>query len=111
MPPQIWLRERTHGGFRQRLSCSGDDASALDLVLLGGAGVIVLAGAMSTEFAEMIQLDKKRIQPSESNSTQTLPFGELIFEEGNPTGLKSMLNSFGYCRELLAFTIVPASVH
>lgn len=93
------------------LVISGDDASALDLVLLGGAGVIsVLAGAMSTEFAEMIQLGQKNeYNQAKAIQRKLSPLVDLIFEEGNPTGLKSMLNSFGYCENYLRLPLVPAS--
>jgi len=93
------------------LVISGDDASALDLVLLGGAGVIsVLAGAMSAEFAEMIQLGQKNeYNQAKAIQRKLSPLVDLIFEEGNPTGLKSMLNSFGYCENYLRLPLVPAS--
>lgn len=93
------------------LVISGDDASALDLVLLGGAGVIsVLAGAMSTEFAEMIQLGQNNeYNRAKAIQSKLSPLVDLIFKEGNPTGLKSMLTSFGYCENFLRLPLVPAS--
>ena len=90
---------------------SGDDTTALDLVLLGGAGVIsVLAGGTTRDFVDMIRLG----QQNEYNQAKDIqrkinPLVDLIFEEGNPTGLKALLNKLGYCENSLRLPLIPAS--
>lgn len=93
------------------LVISGDDSTALDLVLLGGAGVIsVIAGGTSTEFVDMIRLG----QQNEYNQAKEIqrkinPLVDLIFKEGNPTGLKVLMSKLGYCENSLRLPLIPAS--
>ena len=93
------------------LVISGDDSTALDLVLLGGAGVIsVLAGGATAEFVEMIRLG----QQNEYNQAKAIQrrlqqLTELIFQEGNPTGLKCLLHQLGYCQNILRLPLVSSS--
>ena len=96
---------------KEFLVISGDDATALDLVLLGGTGVIsVLAGGTTRDFVDMIRLG----QQNEYNQAKEIqrklsPLIDLIFEEGNPTGLKALLNKLDYCENSLRLPLVPAS--
>ena len=93
------------------LVISGDDATALDLVLLGGAGVIsVLAGGTTRDFVDMIRLGQQNEYNQAKDIQRKLnPLVDLIFEEGNPTGLKALLNKLGYCENSLRLPLVPAS--
>ena len=93
------------------LVSSGEDLTALDLVLRGGAGAIsVIAGAFPKEFSQMIDLarreDKSAAKQIEKN---LLPFIDLIFREGNPTGLKALLALQGKSQSVLRLPLVPAS--
>ena len=38
------------------------------------------------------------------------PFLKLIFEEGNPSGIKSALNDLGLCQNNLRLPLVPVSL-
>ena len=93
------------------LVISGDDSSALDLVLLGGAGVIsVIGGGIPHDFIEMIRLG----QQNEYNQAKAIQrklhaLIDLTFREGNPTGLKCLLSKLDYCDNVLRLPLVSAS--
>lgn len=75
------------------LVISGDDMIALPMTLAGGAGVIsVLGQAYPKEFSEMIRLglQKKNTEAYEIHY-QMMEVIDLIFEEGNPVGIKALL--------------------
>ncbi len=90
---------------------SGDDFTALALTQQGGAGAIsVIAGAFPQEFSELIRLAQiKDIAAAKGIEKNLLPFIELIFKEGNPTGLKALLAQKGKCENQLRLPLVPAS--
>jgi len=90
---------------------SGDDLTALDLVLRGGTGVIsVIAGAFPKEFSQMIELARQKDLPAAKKiEKDLLPFIDLIFREGNPTGLKALLALQGKSQNVLRLPLVPAS--
>lgn len=90
---------------------SGDDLTALDLVLRGGTGVIsVIAGAFPKEFSQMIELARQKDLPAAKQiEKDLLPFIDLIFREGNPTGLKALLALQGKSQNVLRLPLVPAS--
>jgi len=77
------------------LIISGEDKLALPLVLAGGAGVISVIGqALPKSFSEMIRLGLKgECQKAFSIFYDLTESIDLIFAEGNPSGVKSMLNS------------------
>lgn len=90
---------------------SGDDSSSLSTVLTGGAGVIsVLGQALPSEFSRMIALGLN----GDAESAQAiyrflLPGMKLAFEEGNPTGVKAILELLGICSSRVRLPLVPAS--
>lgn len=76
---------------------SGDDVFALAAVLGGGSGVISVIGqALPEEFSQMI---RNGLQEKASLSYpilyRILPLIDLIFKEGNPSGIKAMLKLKG----------------
>lgn len=93
------------------LVISGDDFTALPTVLAGGVGVIsVLGQGLPNEFTKMIELglqDKK----DEANALHNalLPGMKLIFEEGNPAGIKSVLEVQGICGPEVRLPLINAS--
>ncbi|AOW19188.1 4-hydroxy-tetrahydrodipicolinate synthase [Urechidicola croceus] len=90
---------------------SGDDMIALPMTLGGGAGVISVIGqALPSDFSEMIKLgllgkcnDAFRLQYKIMDSI------DLIFEEGNPAGIKSMLNKLEICGVEVRLPLVKAT--
>lgn len=77
------------------LVISGDDMIALPMVLAGGSGVISVIGqAFPKEFSEMIRLGLNR-KVDEAFKSQYLLADciDMIFEQGNPAGIKQVLLS------------------
>lgn len=90
---------------------SGDDSLSLPIILGGGVGIIsVLAQAIPKEFSMMIKLALNyRVQESYNLYYKMYKLIELIFKEGNPTGIKSLLNSIGLCQPILRLPLVSTS--
>lgn len=90
---------------------SGEDKLALPLVLAGGTGVISVIGqGLPKEFSDMIRLGL------DGNSReafeifyQVMESIDLIFEEGNPSGIKCLLSMLGISSEHVRLPLVPAS--
>lgn len=90
---------------------SGDDPTALATVLAGGAGVIsVLGQGLPYEFSQMIRcgLDG-RVDEAYAIQHRLLPLMQLIFEEGNPAGIKSIFESLGLCKATVRLPLVAAT--
>ena len=77
------------------LVISGDDMIALPMVLAGGSGVISVIGqAFPKEFSEMIRLGLNRKVDKAFKSQYLLADCiDMIFEQGNPAGIKQVLLS------------------
>jgi 4-hydroxy-tetrahydrodipicolinate synthase len=93
------------------LVISGDDLLALPIVLAGGAGVISVIGqGFPQEFSDMVRygLDNK---VSEANTIQykIIPVIDYIFAEGNPAGIKAVLNKIGLCERLVRMPLLQVS--
>ncbi len=93
------------------LIISGDDLLALPLVLAGGAGVIsVIAHSYPRAFSDMIRLGRERnVEEAFKIHYKLMPAIDLIFEQGNPTGIKTMLAAQGYCKNELRLPLVVAT--
>lgn len=80
---------------------SGDDITALPTILAGGDGVISVIGqGLPLEFSEMVRLGLKGNAKEGYRYHYQLQEGmHLIFEEGNPAGIKAMLEllNLGRC--------------
>ena len=73
---------------------SGDDTTTLPSVYMGGSGAISVIGiAFPKEFSEMVRLGLNG-NTSKANALQyeLLPMMALAFKEGNPTGIKAILD-------------------
>lgn len=92
---------------------SGDDITALPTVLAGGAGVIsVLAQAVPAEFSKMIRLGLEQQDKTAYDLHQKLENGiNLIFEEGNPAGIKAMLEYQMLATAKVRLPLVEASMN
>lgn len=75
------------------LVISGDDMITLPMILAGGAGVIsVMAQGFPSEFTRMVNLGLQRENDEAYKIQFQLMNGmDLIFKEGNPSGIKSVL--------------------
>lgn len=90
---------------------SGDDITALPTVQAGGVGVIsVLAQGIPVEFCKMIRLGMEGKVKNAELLHQKLKTGmELIFEEGNPAGIKAMLEYQNIIKAKVRLPLVEAS--
>ncbi|WP_435622642.1 4-hydroxy-tetrahydrodipicolinate synthase [Flagellimonas sp.] len=93
------------------LVISGDDFTALPTVLSGGAGVIsVLGQALPQEFSQMIRLGlAQEAKDAFQIHHQLLPLMHLIFQEGNPAGVKSIFEHHGLSKAVVRLPLVEAS--
>ena len=90
------------------LVISGDDMIALPMVLAGGSGVISVIGqGFPKQFSELIRLglDRKVDEAYQlhyllSNSI------DMIFEQGNPGGIKEVLKSLGLSENTVRLPLV-----
>ncbi|CAL2083622.1 4-hydroxy-tetrahydrodipicolinate synthase [Tenacibaculum sp. 190524A05c] len=93
------------------LVISGDDMIALPMVLAGGAGVISVIGqGLPKMFSDLIQLGLDG-KPQEAYELQykVADSIDLIFEEGNPAGIKAMLQKLGVSEDAVRLPLVKAS--
>lgn len=84
------------------LVISGDDATALPTVLLGGDGTIsVLGQAFPERYSQMIRQGLEgNYKEANTIQYQLLEAVELIFKEGNPVGIKALLSLLGVINTL-----------
>lgn len=90
---------------------SGDDMIALPMVLAGGAGVISVIGqAFPKEFSSLIQHGLKgELASANALQYKLMDAIDLIFEEGNPGGIKTLLNSLQICSQNVRLPLVVSS--
>jgi len=93
------------------LVISGDDSTAVPTILAGGAGVIsVLGQAIPSGFTAMIRVAMEgRAAEARAMSATLEPLVELIFREGNPAGVKALLEREGICGSQVRLPLVRAS--
>ena len=90
---------------------SGDDALTIDIMKMGGVGVIsVFANAFPSELSVLV----KAIQEGKNEEARRLDESyrniyRLLFVDGNPAGAKLALNIMGKCENVLRLPLVPAS--
>jgi len=90
---------------------SGDDALTYPMIALGAVGVIsVIANAMPQEMSTMVRLalkgDWKKALPLHY---KMLPLMNALFDEGNPTGVKELMEIKGLLANNLRLPLVKAS--
>lgn len=93
------------------LVISGDDMIALPITLAGGAGVISVVGqGLPAVFSQMIQLGiQGKAKEACQLHYQVADSIDLIFEEGNPAGIKSMLKKLQITSDEVRLPLVKAS--
>jgi 4-hydroxy-tetrahydrodipicolinate synthase len=93
------------------LVISGDDMMALPIVLAGGSGVISVIGqGFPRAFSRLIQfgLDRK-VDEAYKLQYQLAESIDMIFEQGNPGGIKEVLKSLGLSTNVLRLPLVNVS--
>lgn len=91
---------------------SGDDGITFPLITLGAVGVIsVIGNAFPKEFSRMVRLalegDYASSRQIHHRFTELI---ELLFVEGNPAGVKSMLAVMGLIENKLRLPLVPNTI-
>ena len=95
------------------LVISGDDITALETVIAGGSGVIsVLGQGLPSEFSQMIKAGLEGDLKSARELHRRMEEGmSLIFEEGNPAGIKSIFESLEFSNAVVRLPLVEATDH
>lgn len=90
---------------------SGDDEFTLPVTLAGGNGVIsVIAQAYPKEFSQMVQLAfDGNVKEAYTLHNRLVEIIRLIFAEGNPAGIKTVLAEMGIIQNYLRLPLVKAS--
>lgn len=103
-----WILQNKPEDF---LLISGDDFTALATVLAGGSGVIsVLGQGLPNAFSKMINLGLSGDSEPAYEIHQSLLKGmHLIFEEGNPAGIKTVITYLGLIQPHVRLPLVNAS--
>ncbi len=91
---------------------SGDDGITFPLITLGATGVIsVIGNALPAEFGRMVRMalagDYQNALPIHHKFTELF---KLLFVDGNPAGVKAMLNAMGFIENQLRLPLVPAKI-
>ena len=94
------------------LVISGDDGITFPLITLGAVGVIsVIGNAFPREFSKMVRL---ALQGEYNNARKIhhrfTELFSLLFVEGNPAGVKSMLAVMGMIENKLRLPLVPNTI-
>ncbi len=91
---------------------SGDDGITFPLLTLGAHGVIsVIGNALPKEFSKMVRLALNGDFPSALTIHHKFTeLFKLLFVDGNPAGVKAMLNNMGFIENELRLPLVPAKI-
>ena len=90
---------------------SGDDEYTLPVTLAGGHGVISVIGqAYPREFSEMLKLAfDGKVKEAYVIHNRLVEITRLIFAEGNPAGIKTVLAEMGIIKNHLRLPLVKAT--
>lgn len=89
---------------------SGDDGITLPLIKSGADGVIsVIGNAYAAEFAELVHLAQAgRFAEAEAIDKRLTELYSLLFVDGNPAGVKCLMELRGMLQNVLRLPLVPA---
>ena len=90
---------------------SGDDMLTPSLIAIGTQGVIsVLANAFPIEFSKMVKhCLSGRFSDASTIWKKWIDLNHLIYEEGNPVGIKAVLHQLGVCEDGVRLPLMAAS--
>jgi 4-hydroxy-tetrahydrodipicolinate synthase len=89
---------------------SGDDALTVDIMEAGGVGVIsVFGNAYPKEMIALVRaMQEGRVSDARDQHDRLNELFQLIFVDGNPSGIKALLNIHGKVENVLRLPLVPA---
>jgi 4-hydroxy-tetrahydrodipicolinate synthase len=90
---------------------SGDDMMTIPIIALGGSGIIsVLANAFPAATSELVSNAlKSNYKSARDVQLRYLEIIELLFIDGNPSGVKAMLSIMNICQNNLRLPLVPVN--
>ena len=91
---------------------SGDDALTFSMIASGAIGVIsVIGNALPKEFSRMIRLEfNGEYEPARKIHHMFTELYKLLFIDGNPAGVKALLNDMGLIENVLRLPLVPTNI-
>jgi 4-hydroxy-tetrahydrodipicolinate synthase len=102
------LIQITPKGF---LVISGDDMITLPMVLAGGAGVVSVIGeGFPKDFSEMVRLGlQRKVDEAYQLHYKLADAIDMIFEQGNPAGIKEVFKSLGLSENTVRLPLVSVN--
>ncbi|HLV46096.1 MAG TPA: 4-hydroxy-tetrahydrodipicolinate synthase [Flavobacterium sp.] len=96
---------------KEFLVISGDDMITLPMVLAGGAGVISVIGeGFPEEFSNMVKLGlARKVDEAYSIHYSLMDITNMIFEQGNPAGIKEVFKHLGLCENTVRLPLVSVN--
>lgn len=90
------------------LVISGDDMITLPMVLAGGAGVISVIGeGYPQQFSQMVRLGlQRKVDEAYALHYQIMDSIDMIFEQGNPGGIKEIFKSLNLSENTVRLPLV-----
>ena len=90
------------------LVISGDDMVTLPMVLAGGAGVISVIGeGFPRQFSKMVRLGlNRKVDEAYIIHYEIADAIDMIFEQGNPAGIKEVFKALGLCENVVRLPLV-----
>lgn len=91
---------------------SGDDALTFSMIASGAQGVIsVIGNALPKEFSRMIRLEfNGEYEAAREIHHKFTDLYSLLFVDGNPAGVKALLNDMGFINNVLRLPLVPTNI-
>jgi len=83
----------------------------LPMILAGGSGVIsVIAEGFPKEFSEMVHLGlNRKVDDAYKIHYQLSKAIDMIFEQGNPAGIKEVFKHLGICENTVRLPLVSVN--
>lgn len=93
------------------LVISGDDTLSLPIIASGGSGVIsVVANALPSQYSQLVTASLNGdFEVARKLQYQLFDLINMLFEEGNPAGVKAVLKALKICEEDVRLPLVPVS--
>lgn len=88
---------------------SGDDMITLPMILAGGSGVISVIGeGFPKQFSNLVRLGlERKVEEAYAIHYQLADAIDMIFEQGNPAGIKEVFHILGLAENTLRLPLVP----
>ncbi|ENI5846198.1 4-hydroxy-tetrahydrodipicolinate synthase [Flavobacterium psychrophilum] len=93
------------------LVISGDDMITLPMILAGGSGVISVIGeGYPKEFSQMVRLGlQRKVDEAYILHYKLMNSIDMIFEQGNPSGVKEIFKSLGLSENTVRLPLVSVN--